>query len=131
MKKIIKYIILTPLIFITICILSFVYITEYRITNVAKYENPKNNYTILLQSVGEPEWPFGDTTVKVTLLNNKGRKVKTFVTDISDDGASVREENIEVKWCDNYVEVVLKGGEQEDDIYQIKYKQKWGIFNNE
>ena len=122
MKKLIKFIILTPLIYITICILVFVYITEYRITNVANFENPKNKYTVLFQQVGSPDWPFGATTVKVTLLNKKGRKVESFVKDISDDGATAGERNIDVKWYDKYVEVVLMGGEQEDDVYQIKYK---------
>lgn len=122
MKKLIKFIILTPLIYISICILVLVYITEYRITDVANFENPKNNYKVLFQQVGSPDWPFGATTVKVTLLNKKGRKVESFVKDISDDGATAGERNIDIKWYDKYVEVVLMGGEQEDDVYQIKYK---------
>lgn len=112
------------IIFITIIILIaiFVYITKFRITDVTEFVNEENKYKIIFQAVGEPEWPFGRTKVKVTLMNSKNKKISSFEEYISDDGAVARECNIKVNWYEDYVEIVLMGSEQEDDIHQLKYK---------
>ena len=125
MKKIWKIILglfITFFIIIIALITIFVYITKIRITDVAEFANEENKYKIIFQAVGEPEWPFGRTKVKVTLVNSNNEKIKSFEEYIQDDGATARKENIEVNWYDNYVEIVLIGGEQEDDIHQLKYK---------
>lgn len=111
------------IVFIIICILIsiFVYITKIRITDVAEFVNEENKYKIIFQAVGEPEWPFGRTRVKVTLVNSNNKKINSFKEYISDDGAVARESNIKVNWHDEYVEIILMGGEQEDDIHQLKY----------
>ena len=49
-------------------------------------------------------------------------KIKSFEEYISDDGAVAREENIKVNWYDDYLEIVLMGREQEDDVHKLKYK---------
>ena len=120
--KIIIRIIITFLIIISIFIAIFVYIIKIRITDVAEFVNEKNNYKIIFQSVGEPEWPFGRTKVKVTLLSSNNKRIKSFEEYISDDGAVAREENIKVNWYDDYLEIVLMGREQEDDVNKLKYK---------
>lgn len=120
--KILLQIIATIFVFIIIIASIFIYITKYRITDVAEYKNEKNNYKILFQAVGEPEWPFGKTKVKVTLLNSNNKEVESFEEFISDDGATARESNIKINWNYNYVEVFLIGGEQEDSIHKINYK---------
>ena len=120
--KILIRIIITFLIIISIFIAIFVYIIKIRITDVAEFVNEKNNYKIIFQEVGEPEWPFGRTKVKVTLVNSNNKRLKSFEEYISDDGAVAREENIKVNWYDDYVEIVLMGGEQEDDVHKLKYK---------
>lgn len=121
MKKILFGIFITFIAIIIILIARFVYITEFRITDVAEFVNENNKYKIIFQAVGEPEWPFGRTKVKVTLVNAKNRKIKSFEEYISDDGATAREENIEVNWNTDYVEVILRGGEQEDDVHKLRY----------
>lgn len=124
MKKlvsILKGIFKSIFIIIIILILIFVYITKFRITDVTEFINEKNKYKILFQAVGEPEWPFGRTKVKVTLLNSNNIKIKSFKEYISNDGAIASKYNINVNWYDDYVEVILKGGEQEDDIHILKY----------
>ena len=107
---------------IIILIAIFMYLTKIKITDVAEFVNEENKYKIIFQAVGEPEWPFGRTKVKVTLVNTNNEKIKSFEEYIQDDGVTARKENIEVNWYDNYVEIVLIGGEQEDDIHQLKYK---------
>lgn len=117
MKKIILFIFIILGIFIS----WFVYVTEIRATNISQYVNPTNNYTILFQEVGEPEFPFGKTDVKITLLSDKKKKVDTITTYIKDDGGHAKEENISIKWFENYVEVTLLGSEQQNDIHKIYY----------
>lgn len=125
MKKIWKIILglfITFFIIIIALIAIFVYITKIRITDVAEFANEENTYKIIFQAVGEPEWPFGRTKVKVTLINSNNKKINSFEEYISDDGAVARKENIKVNWYDDYVEITLIGGEQKDDIHQLKYK---------
>lgn len=102
-------------------IVIFIYITKIKITDVAEFVNEKNKYKIIFQAVGEPEFPFGRTKVKVTLVNSNNIKVKSFKKYISDDGATASKSNIAVNWKENYVEVILKGSEQKDDIHILKY----------
>lgn len=106
---------------IDIFVLTFLYITKLRITDVSEYINKDNGYKVIFQAVGVPEWPFGTTKIRVTLVNSKNKKIEQFQEEISDDGAAARENNIEVKWYKNYVEIVLKGSEQEDSIHSIRY----------
>lgn len=120
--KVILGIVMISFVIIIILIAIFVYLTKIKITDVAEFVNEENKYKIIFQAVGEPEWPFGRTKVKVTLVNSNNEKIKSFEEYIQDDGATARKENIEVNWYDNYVEIVLIGGEQEDDIHQLKYK---------
>lgn len=60
--------------------------------------------------------------IKVILINAYNKKIESFEEYIRDDGVITWEENIEADWHDDYVEIVLIGGEQEDDTYQLKYK---------
>lgn len=120
--KVILGIVMISFVIIIILIAIFMYLTKIKITDVAEFVNEENKYKIIFQAVGEPEWPFGRTKVKVTLVNSNNEKIKSFEEYIQDDGVTGRKENIEVNWYDNYVEIVLIGGEQEDDIHQLKYK---------
>lgn len=119
--KILLGIFKTIVIIIGVLIAIFVYITKIKITDVAEFINEENKYKIVFQAVGEPEWPFGRTKVKVTLVNSNNIKIKSFKEYISDDGATASENNISVNWYDDHVEVILKGGEQEDDMHILKY----------
>ena len=98
----------------------FEYTTEFKVTTISKYTNPNNNYTILFQSVGEP-FLFGADEVKITLFNDKKKKVTTIHGGISNDGGRASESSIQVKWFNDYVEVILSGCEQKDEIYKIDY----------
>ena len=125
MKRFFKNLIIVfviNLIIISTFVAIFIYITEIRITNVAEFVNEKNNYKVVFQAVGEPEWPFGKTKVKITLVDSNNKRIKSFEEYISDDGAVAREENIKVNWYDDYLEIVLMGREQEDDVHKLKYK---------
>ncbi len=126
MKKIIKPILIILLvIFVIFSILglSFIYITEIRVTDIEKYTNSLNGYTVLFQAVGEPDWPFGDTKVKVSLLDENDKEIDSFIESISDDGSMARDSNIDIEWFDTFVQITLSGSEQSDEIYDIQYKK--------
>ena len=128
MKKTIGVILLAIFTLLVIIIFSIIYITKLKVTDVGEYENENNHYMVLFQAIGEPEWPFGRTKVRVTLLDSQKKKVETFEEYLQDDGAIAREENIEVEWQEEEVKITLKGGEQEDSIHKIKYKSGWNNF---
>ena len=121
MKKIILKITATIFTILGMFIIWFIYVTEFKVTYVSQHVNPINNYTILFQEVGEPEWPFGKTHVKITLLNDKKKKVEKIPTYIQNDGSVTGEENILVEWFEDYAEVTLLGSEQEDEVHKIYY----------
>lgn len=125
MKKVIKIILIiiaTIFVILGIFISYYIYITKIKVNNISEYTNPINKYTVLFQAVGEPEWPFGKTKVKITLLDDNKKEIESFTYHISDDGAMAREENIDVRWFENYVEVTMSGSEQDDDIYKMYFK---------
>ena len=102
-------------------VLWFIYETEYKLTTISQQTNPNNNYEILFQSVGEP-FLFGPDKVKITLLDDKKKKVRVLSESISNDGGRAHEDNIKIKWFDDYVEITLSGSEQPDETYRIDYK---------
>ena len=99
----------------------FIYETEYKLTTISHHTNPNNNYEILFQSVGEP-FLFGPDKVKITLLDDEKKEIRVLSESISNDGGRAHEDNIKIKWFDNYVEITLSGSEQPDETYSIDYK---------
>lgn len=103
-----------------IFVFRFKYTTEFKVRTISQYTNPNNNYTIMFQSVGEP-FLFEPEEVKITLFDNKKKKITTIHGYISNDGGRARENNIQIKWFNDYVEITLSGDEQKDEIYKIDY----------
>ncbi len=75
------------------------------------------------QMVGNPDWPFGSTTVKITIEETGSKKkLKVIDTSIQDDGGILREYNWDVVWQDDSVKIILKGSEQEDAVHTVMLK---------
>lgn len=123
MKKAVKIVLIiftTIIISVGIYIGQCVYKIEYRLTDKGEELSPDGKYAVLFQMVGEPDWPFGATTVRVTVRaveNNE--KIKVIQTDIQDDGAVLREYNWNVLWEEDDVIITLIGSEQEDKVYEV------------
>ena len=91
------------------------------IRNITSYEN--NGYTLTFQQLGEPQWSFGPTYVRLLLKDQQGKIIKKYDTSISDDGVDAGEHNIaSVEWFDDKVIVVLQASEMEDREIIIPYK---------
>jgi len=97
-----------------------VYITEYRLTDTAVSVSPDGRYTAVLQMVGEPDWPFGPTSVRVTVRQTAGGEILEQVdTAIRDDGANLSPGHWTVVWKNHTVEITLHGSEQADAVYTV------------
>ncbi len=94
--------------------------THNEATVVDTVQSPDGNYELLLQSVGEPYFPFGDTPGRLILQNGKTVVAKTDF-EIANDGASFSARAWSVTWYDDHVEVVLSGEEQLDELVTLYY----------
>ena len=91
-------------------------------TDVAKVESPDGNYVLIYQQVGDPEWPFGSTDVRLVLKDRDGRKIASVNTSIADDGSAASEMNIKsVEWKEKAVVVVLQASEMDDREIVLEY----------
>lgn len=126
MKCILKPLITTILIIIliiVIAIVGFVYQSEFKLTDIISYTSSDEVYKVSFQMVGEPEWPFGDTTARVKVINKADNKIiKDFTVKVHDNGGVLQDINCHVKWSDSSVIITLTGIEQDDDVYIVPLK---------
>ena len=115
MKRIMK-IILGFVVFIIIVVLwgSFAYVSDYKITNVDTSVSPDETYELVLQDVGEADFPFGSASGRLVLYEGK-RRISKADFELFDDGGGIRSGIWEVTWHEDYVEVIISGDEQFDE----------------
>lgn len=93
----------------------------FDVRDIASYE--ENGYTLTFQQLGEPQWSFGSTDVRLLLKDQQGKILKKYDTSIQDDGANAGERNIaSVEWFDDKVIVILQASEMEDREIIIPFK---------
>ncbi len=117
MKKIMKFILgFVAVVFIIIVVLwgSFVYVSDYKITNVDTSVSPDETYELVLQAVGEADFPFGSASGRLVLYEGKSRISKADF-ELFDDGGCIRSGIWEVTWHEDCVIVILSGDEQPDE----------------
>lgn len=102
--------------FIIIVVLwgSFVYVSDYKITNVDTSVSPDETYELVLQAVGEADFPFGSASGRLVLYEGK-RRISKADFELFDDGGCIRSGIWEVTWHEDYVEVIISGDEQFDE----------------
>lgn len=126
MKKTIKNILIIFGIFAVIIIVllgSVLYVTRYKVTVVDTAESADGAYEIRLQSIGEPAWPFGAASGQL-VLKKDGITISKTNIKIANDGAPISKNDWCVTWCDNYVEIILTGEEQYDELVKLYYDGK-------
>ena len=117
MKKIMKFVLgFVAVVFLIVAVLwgSFVYMSDYKITEVDTSVSPDGIYELVLQAVGEADFPFGSASGRLILFEGKGRLSKADF-ELFDDGGGIRSSIWEVTWHEDYVEVILSGDEQIDE----------------
>ena len=91
---------------------------------IATYHSPDGEYSLVFEQMGDPEWPFGPTDVRLTLKNHDGKIIERVSTQVLNDGVNASEHNIaSVSWNDDSVIVVLRACEMEDKEVLISYKK--------
>ena len=117
MKKIIKVIlgiVAVILIIIVVFWVSIVYVSDYKITTVDTSVSPDETYELVLQAVGEADFPFGSASGRLILYEGKSKISKTDF-ELWDDGGCIRSSIWEVTWYEDCVQVILSGDEQFDE----------------
>ena len=117
MKKIMKFILgFVAAAFIIIVVLwgSFVYVSDYKITRVDTSASPDGTHELVLQAVGEADFPFGSASGRLILYEDKNRISKADF-ELLDDGGCIRGSIWKVTWYEDYVKVILSGDEQPDE----------------
>lgn len=92
---------------------SHVYVSDYKITEADTSVSPDGAYKLILQAVGEADFPFGSASGRLVLYEGK-RKISQTNFELFDDGGSIRSNIWEVTWYEDYVEAILSGDEQQD-----------------
>lgn len=117
MKKVMKFVLgFVAVIFIIIAVFlgSFVYVSVYKITKADTSVSPDGTYELVLQAVGEADFPFGSASGRLVLYEGKSRISKADF-ELFDDGGSIRSCIWEVTWHEDSVEIILSGDEQFDE----------------
>lgn len=117
MKIIIKFVLgFVVAIFIIIVVFwgSLAYVSNYKITEADTSVSPDGTYELVLQAVGEADFPFGSASGRLVLYEGKSRISKTDF-ELFDDGGCIRSSIWEVTWHEDSVEVILSGDEQFDE----------------
>ena len=95
-----------------------------RPNEIATYHSPDEEYSLVFEQMGDPEWPFGPTDVRLTLKNHDGKIVERVSTQVFNDGTNASEYNVaSVSWNDDSVIVVLRACEMEDKEVSIAYNK--------
>jgi len=91
---------------------------------IATYNSPDGEYSLVFEQMGDPSWPFGPTDVRLTLKNHDGKIIKCLSTQVHNDGGCASEWNIKsISWNNDAVVVILRGAEMEDKEVSIAYNK--------
>lgn len=94
----------------------FIYQTEWRITFRDKYTSPDGIYTLYLQEIGEPDFPFGAAHGRF-LLKENGKTVVKHEFEVLDDGGPLTPEMVQVTWEETAAVAIVSASEQDDMCY--------------
>ena len=94
----------------------FIYVTEYKITDIDSSFSDDGRHEVLFQAVGEPDFPFGATHARIVLKNGH-KTVAKYKFDVANDGAVLFPCNWSVSWEEDRVDVTVSGEEQNDIVY--------------
>lgn len=96
---------------------------KFIVREIVSYE--ENGYTLIFQQLGDPQWPFGSTDVRLILKNQQGKVLNKYDTSIQDDGANAGERNIaSVEWFEDKVIVILCASEMKDKEITLSLKSE-------
>lgn len=92
----------------------FSYVTNYKKVTVDTSNSSDGQYELVLQAIGEPDWPFGSASGRLVLKEGKD-KISQTDFELHNDGVSITSSCWKVTWYEDYVKVILSGEEQFDE----------------
>ena len=113
MKKNIKLIVCGIVIVLVVVFCFIEYKTKYALTKVL--ESSYNDYSLVINMVGEPIMPYGETKCRATFYQD-GKKINAYDFSYLDDGAKANADNFVVEWFDRYVHITIKASEEENNV---------------
>ncbi len=96
----------------------FIYKTGYEKHEIDVYQ--KDEYQLVISKIGVPDFPFGQSYCRLTLLED-GKKIDEIDITLQNDGKQPDEENFTVSWIKQGVSVTAHGEEQDDVIYVLYF----------
>lgn len=123
MKKGFKIIGITVLILsLILAIFVFLIFESIKPRTIAELKSPDNKYTLSFIET-ESAIFFGPSEVSLVLRNGDEEKHE-INTEICNDGKRLDAYNWRVNWQHDYVEVTLKGEEQDDEVFIIYFVKR-------
>lgn len=107
---------------------SITYVVNYKIREIDIAVSPDGKYELILQQVGDPDWPFGSTHARV-VLKEGDKIIKKYRFDVHNDGANISDNSWIVTWYDSSVVWITYGEEQPDQSYRICFDGTGTIFS--
>ena len=92
----------------------FYYVVNNKKTLRDTSVSPDGKYELNLMEIGEPVWPFGPASGRLTLKEGD-TQINQADFELKNDGCSISSGCWTVAWMEDYVEVVLSGEEQFDE----------------
>lgn len=96
------------------------YTVNYKKTTCDTSVSLDGKYELMLQAVGEPDWPFGSASGRLVLKEGKD-KISQTDFELHNDGKSITGSCWKVTWYEDYVEVILSGEEQCDERVNLYF----------
>lgn len=124
-KKALSTILLIESVLLGVLLLGvlFTWWTSGHLTELVREDSPNGEYTLIVDELGMPSWPFGADHIRVTLFENcttRGAYYRaSFSADVSNDGAPA---TYDIKWLEDGVQIVLIGEEQPAAYYILPFK---------
>ena len=91
---------------------------------IGTYNSPDGKYSLVFEQMGDPQWSFGSTEVRLTLKDHDSKIIERVSTQLSNDGANASKHNIvSISWNDDVVIVLLRASEMKDKEVSIAYSK--------
>ncbi len=84
--------------------------------NVDTEASPNGAYSVTLQQIGSPGFPFGSVRAQITVRDANGKKVKVITDDIANDGTQLHDSQWSLDWQNTQVLITVTGAD--GDIYK-------------
>ncbi len=95
-------------------------------TELLREASPAGDYTLLITRIAEPDFPFGEDHLQITLFEviPEGEAPRayyrtSFQADVANDGAPAA---YQIEWLEEGVQIALTGSEQPTAYYILPFK---------